>query len=183
MTCHPIVRPPRYSDRSMLVAAHVANRSFHHPWCAPFTDNEGFNAWWRGVVAGPKASFIACDDEGRLIGVVNLTEIVFGCFCSAYLAYHGMREHCGRGLMTQAVRRVTQIAFDDLGLHRLEANIQPTNQASIRLVQRLGFEREGYSRSYLRIGEEWRDHERWALLADAAQSGASSACAELGSSE
>ena len=66
---------------------------------------------------------------------MNLTEIVFGCFRSAYLAYHGMQEHCGRGLITEAVRRVTQIAFDELGLHRLEANIQPANQTSIRLVR------------------------------------------------
>src|SRR4051812_16822003 len=104
MTLQPIIRPARYRDGPMLVAAHLANRAFHDPWCAPFTDDEGFDAWWGSVIAGPKASFVACDAEGRLVGVVNLTEIVFGCFRSAYLAYHGMREHCGRGLMTEAVR-------------------------------------------------------------------------------
>jgi ribosomal-protein-alanine N-acetyltransferase len=167
MTFQPTVRPARYSDRSMLVAAHAANRSFHHPWCSPFTDDDGFDAWWGSVMAGPKAAFVACDTEARLIGVVNLTEIVFGCFRSAYVAYHGTREHCGHGLMTEVVRMVTRIAFDDFGLHRLEANIQPMNQASIRLVERLGFVREGSSRSYLHVDGEWRDHERWALLANA----------------
>jgi hypothetical protein len=53
-----------------------------------------------------------------------------------------------------------------LRLHRLEANVQPGNAASIRLLQRLGFRREGYSPRYLRICGRWRDHERWAILAD-----------------
>jgi ribosomal-protein-alanine N-acetyltransferase len=56
--------------------------------------------------------------------------------------------------------------FGDLGLHRVEANIQPGNTRSIGLVQRLGFEKEGFSRRYLKVGGEWRDHERWALLAE-----------------
>jgi ribosomal-protein-alanine N-acetyltransferase len=56
--------------------------------------------------------------------------------------------------------------FGDLGLHRVEANIQPGNIRSTGLVQRLGFEKEGFSRRYLKIGGEWRDHERWALLAE-----------------
>ena len=77
-----------------------------------------------------------------------------------------MREGCGRGLMTGAVRAVGRIAFRDLGLHRLEANIQPDNVRSIQLVERLEFRREGLSPRYLHIGGEWRDHERWALLAD-----------------
>lgn len=68
--------------------------------------------------------------------------------------------------MTQALRAAIRFAFGDLGLHRLEANIQPENRASIALVQRLGFRQEGLSPRYLHIGGEWRDHERWALLAD-----------------
>jgi ribosomal-protein-alanine N-acetyltransferase len=60
---------------------------------------------------------------------------------------------------------VVRDAFRRLGLHRLEANIQPGNRASIRLARRLGFRREGYSPRYLKIQGRWRDHERWALLA------------------
>lgn len=68
--------------------------------------------------------------------------------------------------MTEALRAAVSYAFGDLGLHRLEANIQPENVASIALVRRLGFQKEGFSPSYLRLGGQWRDHERWALLAD-----------------
>jgi ribosomal-protein-alanine N-acetyltransferase len=68
--------------------------------------------------------------------------------------------------MTVGVGAVVRKAFTYHGLHRLEANIQPDNRASIQLVQRLGFRREGLSRRYLKIGGRWRDHERWAMLAE-----------------
>jgi [ribosomal protein S5]-alanine N-acetyltransferase len=77
-----------------------------------------------------------------------------------------MIVHSRRGLMTQALRLCTAFAFSELGLHRLEANIQPTNAASIALVRRVGFRKEGFSPRYLMIDEMWCDHERWALLAD-----------------
>jgi len=72
----------------------------------------------------------------------------------------------GRGLMTEAVRQTLAHAFTEIGLHRVEANIQPENLRSIALVRRLGFRLEGFSPRYLRIGGQWRDHERWALLCD-----------------
>jgi len=59
------------------------------------------------------------------------------------------------------------LAFEELGLHRLEANMQPDNLASIAIVRRLGFQKEGFSPRYLCINSVWRDHERWALLCDA----------------
>jgi ribosomal-protein-alanine N-acetyltransferase len=100
------------------------------------------------------------------VGVVNLNEIVAGAFRSAYLGYYGMSEFSRTGLMTQVMREAIRFAFDDLGLHRLEANIQSGNAASLALVQRLGFSKEGYSPQYLRVDGAWRDHERWALRVD-----------------
>jgi ribosomal-protein-alanine N-acetyltransferase len=70
--------------------------------------------------------------------------------------------------MTEGMRLVIGRAFGTLRLHRLEANIQPANAASIALVRRLGFRKEGLSRRYLKIGGRWRDHERWAILAEEA---------------
>jgi len=72
----------------------------------------------------------------------------------------------GEGYMSEGLRLVARHAFGKLGLHRLEANIQPGNRASIRLVRGGGFRREGFSPRYLKIFGRWRDHERWALTAD-----------------
>jgi ribosomal-protein-alanine N-acetyltransferase len=68
--------------------------------------------------------------------------------------------------MTDALKLMLRHAFGKLKLHRLEANIQPGNAASIALVRRAGFVREGFSRKYLKIGGKWRDHERWAIIAE-----------------
>lgn len=68
--------------------------------------------------------------------------------------------------MTQGVARVCRHAFEELGLYRLEANIQSENSTSLALIKRVGFHKEGFSPRYLKIAGEWRDHERWALLAD-----------------
>jgi len=68
--------------------------------------------------------------------------------------------------MATGVRAVIDTAFHEVGLNRLEANIQPSNHRSIDLVRRLGFELEGFSRRYLWVDGAWRDHQRWALLAE-----------------
>ncbi len=69
--------------------------------------------------------------------------------------------------MTEGLALVLRHAFRGLGLHRLEANIQPGNRQSRELVRRLGFRREGFSPRYLKIGGRWRDHERWAIVREA----------------
>lgn len=105
-------------------------------------------------------------ESGDLAGVVSISEIVRGIFRSGYLGYYGFAPHDGKGYMTEGVRAVVTKAFRTLRLHRLEANIQPNNDASRRLVRRLGFRLEGFSPRYLKIAGKWRDHERWALTAE-----------------
>ncbi|NTZ06764.1 GNAT family N-acetyltransferase [Burkholderia metallica] len=163
------------TDAADLIAANRASRSHHLPWVDSFIDQAGFDQWFARCLTGPNvgcpnAGFVARERaSGAVVGVVNLNEIVGGVFQSAYLAYYGMADVSRKGLMTDAVRATIDVAFGELGLHRLEANIQPGNHASIALVRRLGFRQEGFSPRYLRIGGEWRDHERWALLADDAR--------------
>ncbi len=101
------------------------------------------------------------------MGVVNLNEIVRGAFHSAYLGYYGFTPHAGQGYMAEGLGLVLRHAFRRMGLHRLEANIQPGNRASRALVRGLGFRREGFSPRYLKIGGRWRDHERWAIVREA----------------
>ena len=74
--------------------------------------------------------------------------------------------YANQGYMREGIELVLREAFLNLRLHRIEANIQPGNHASIALARGAGFSREGFSPRYLKIGGRWRDHERWAILAD-----------------
>ncbi|MCR9097484.1 MAG: GNAT family N-acetyltransferase [bacterium] len=102
-------------------------------------------------------------ESGQLAGVVNANEIVRGAAQSAFLGYYVFAPFAGTGRMEAGLRAMLREAFGRLGLHRLEANIQPDNARSIALVERLGFRLEGLSPGYLRIRGHWRDHERWAM--------------------
>jgi len=110
--------------------------------------------------------FLVCErGTDGLVGVINLSNVVLGLFRSAYLGYYAFSGFERRGLMREGLNAVVQYAFRSMKLHRLEANIQPDNAASIALVRSCGFSKEGYSPRYLKIGGRWRDHERWAILA------------------
>lgn len=162
-----IIAPVRQSDADELIAANIASSIHHVPWAHPFLDKAGFDAWFGQTMTGPNIGLVARDpDSGGIVGVVNISQMVWGVFRSAFLGYHGMVGFAGRGFMTEAVRLAVAHAFDAIGLHRVEANIQPGNHSSIALVKRLGFRKEGFSPKYLKIGGVWCDHERWALLSD-----------------
>lgn len=108
--------------------------------------------------------FVVAADSGELVGVVNVNEIVRYSLKSARLGYYAFTPHVGKGLMREGLELVIARAFRALGLHRLEANVQPANRRSIALVRGLGFKREGLARRYLKIGGRWQDHERWSIL-------------------
>jgi [ribosomal protein S5]-alanine N-acetyltransferase len=112
---------------------------------------------------GSYEGHLVIDEHEQLAGVINISEIVRGALQSGYLGYYAFAPHQGRGIMQLALRQVVSAAFGAYGLHRLEANIQPDNLASRTLVQKLGFQLEGYSPRYLKIRGRWRDHERWAI--------------------
>ncbi len=158
------IRPAMRSDAQDILAANMLSREYHAPWSQPFTDMSGFDAWFGQLLTGPNVSFVARHIDGGVVGVFNLTQIVWGSFRSAYLGYYGNVTFARRGLMAESLQQVTKHAFEKFGLHRLEANIQPGNMASINLVRRAGFVKEGYSPLYLQIGGVWCDHERWALI-------------------
>ena len=109
--------------------------------------------------------------EGRLAGQVTIDNIVRGAVRSGHLGYGLDREVAGRGMGSLAVALVCDHAFGAVGLHRVQAEIRPENVPSQRLVERLGFQREGLLRRYLDIDGDWRDHFTYSLLAEDAPAG------------
>ena len=125
-------------------------------------------ARWLGAAGPRRLRLLVCRrEDGAIAGVVNLNEIVRGAFHSTYLGYYGFAPHAGQSYMAEGLGLVLRHAFRRMGLHRLEANIQPGNRDSRALVRGLGFRREGFSPRYLKIGGRWRDHERWAIVREA----------------
>ncbi len=154
-------------DRDELLHANRESLEYHGRWVQPFTTASGFEEWYSAHITGASVGLVARDREsGHIVGVTHLSQIFYKGFQNAYLSYWGMASFAGTGRMSQAVKLTTLYAFGELGLHRIEANIQPENVRSIALVKRLGFTKEGFSAKYLQIGGVWCDHERWALLAD-----------------
>ena len=90
--------------------------------------------------------------------MVALNNVVWGSFCSCFLGYKLDKDWLRQGLMSEAVKECVRIAFEELGLHRIEANIMPRNIASLGVVRRCGFVEEGLARKYLKINGVWEDH-------------------------
>lgn len=166
MSARVLIRPPTLDDQREFVASARASVALHHPWTtAPCTPAQYSAYVERMALPGSTARLVCRRDDGRIVGVVNVTNIVLGHFRSAYLGYYAFAGHEGQGFMREGVQLVTRHAFHSLKLHRLEANIQPGNTRSISLVRACGFSQEGYSPRYLKIGGRWRDYERWAIRA------------------
>ena len=158
-----LVRPPTPADREEYLAAMRASRKLHRPWLDAATP-ESFETLLRHVEDERYEPMLVCRrEDGAIVGFINISQIVRGGFQSAYLGYGAVAAYAGEGYMREGLELVLARAFTELGLHRLEANIQPGNRASIALVRGAGFVREGFSERYLKIGGRWRDHERWAI--------------------
>jgi ribosomal-protein-alanine N-acetyltransferase len=158
--------PVEAGDEAPFLKAVWRSRPLFGTWVAPPDSSEKFADHLRKCSTERCYSFLARTADGSLIGCINLNEIVRGFFHSAYLGYYAFEPNQGKGLMKKALSSVISRAFGELGLHRLEANIQPENSRSIGLVKSLGFRLEGYSPRYLKVGEEWRDHERYAITSE-----------------
>jgi ribosomal-protein-alanine N-acetyltransferase len=157
---------PAARHAAQFLSAVRASRVLHRGLASPPKDGDGFAAYVAGTRRGNRQGFFVMTSSGDLAGVINVSEIVRGNFRSAYLGYYAFMPHAGRGYMRQGLALVVSRCFRRLGLHRLEANIQPGNVRSIALVRGLGFKLEGRSPRYLKVCGRWRDHERWALLAE-----------------
>ncbi len=160
------LRQPVPGDARELLALVRASEAHLKPWVYPPTTADAFKRYTDTSSPRYFPCFLFLRETDALVGVAILSEIVRGVFLSAYLGYYGHAEHAGQGLVREGVYLLARHAFRKLKLHRLEANIVPGNRSSLALVQALGFRKEGLSPRYLKIGGRWRDHERWALLAE-----------------
>jgi [ribosomal protein S5]-alanine N-acetyltransferase len=162
-----VIRPPSEDDESAFTAAMRASHALHRPWVAMPESSAEYAAYLERARRDNAAFFVAHRiEDDAIVGFLNISEIIRGRLQSAFLGYGGVAGHEGQGYMREALELVLREAFTTLGLHRLEANIQPGNRASIALAKSCGFEREGFSARYLKIGGRWRDHERWAIRAE-----------------
>jgi ribosomal-protein-alanine N-acetyltransferase len=157
-------RPSARRERDYLDAAR-RSRALYRGFVVPAATPREYQAYLRRSRRDNQESFFVVEAQsGELAGVVNINDIVRYAQLSGRLGYYAFVPHAGCGLMREGLQLVIDRAFRELGLHRLEANIQPRNRRSIALVEGLAFQREGNARGFLKIGNRWRDHERWALL-------------------
>ena len=161
------LRQPTNRDGAKIVAANRLSRALHRGWVLPPTDAAAFARWMKRCRQPNVKCFLVCGRaDGAILGALILSEIVRGVFQSAYLGYYAQQPYAGKGYMTEAMRLVLRHAFTTMRLHRVEANVQPENAASIAVVKRSGFRLEGFSPRYLKVAGRWRDHQRWAMTID-----------------
>ncbi|MGC5013040.1 GNAT family N-acetyltransferase [Streptosporangium sp. DT93] len=158
--------PLTLSDQDEFCSLVRASADLHRPWMQLPATAEEFRVWMRRFDGDVNLGFlIRVRETGAAAGMVNVNSIIRGRYQGASLGYAAFAPSAGQGYMTDGLTATLRHAFTGLRLHRLEANIQPENEASLALARRLGFRYEGLSPAYLYIDGAWRDHERWAVTA------------------
>lgn len=153
-------------DRAVPVGPDLANSLPAHS-LPEFADSEFRNA---GLAERRDLRLAGFLEGGTIACLLSLTEIVRGPFQNAYAGWSVNADLAGQGFATEGVDAMLRIAFAEpprgLGLHRVQANILPRNEASVRLARRCGFRLEGLGRAYLKIAGAWEDHGMWAIVAE-----------------
>jgi ribosomal-protein-alanine N-acetyltransferase len=169
------LRLPAREDAEAFLDLVVRNREHFRPYeprrpSSYFTlggQREQVSAAQRQAETGERFEFGIFERHGgKLVGRISLGGISRGALQNAYLGYGIDVNHSGRGYATQAVQLAVRIAFDDLGLHRVQAAVVPENLASARVLEKAGFREEGLARRYLFLDGQWKDHRMFALTAD-----------------
>jgi ribosomal-protein-alanine N-acetyltransferase len=162
-----LLRRPEPTDEREFLERARASRALHRDLVQPPITRPQFARFLQRVDEAAREVHVLCRrDDGALIGVINLNEIVRGPLQSASLGYYAFVPHAGQGYMTEGIALVLRQAFDALALHRVEACVQPSSTASIALLARCSFRAEGFSPRLVHIAGRWRDHLRFAIDAD-----------------
>ena len=161
------LRPPHGDDADEFLSPRAGQQSPAPSMGLTTGDEAAFAAYVDRNGGDDFRGFLACRrEDDAMAGVVNLSQVFRGSFNNAYLGFYGFAPFVRKGYMTEAVDLALRHAFRSMGLHRVEANLQPANDRSRALVERLGFRWRGFSPRYLKVAGRWRDHERWAVLAE-----------------
>lgn len=170
------LRPLARRDAAAWQRLHEGNRPWLKPWEATVPQGSGqvpqtFRRLIRSLRQqardGRAMPFVICHDD-RMVGQLTVAGITWGSARWAQVGYWISQSHAGRGLTTLAVAMAVDHCFGPVGLHRIEIAIRPENVASLRVVEKLGFDQIGLSRAYLHIDGDWRDHLLFAMTVDQA---------------
>ena len=161
------LRPPQPADYRQFAALMEANRIFFRGLVPAFNRRRHFDEYVARCRQDDYFGFLICRrGDDVVVGKINLFNIIRRGLQTGCVGYLISQAHARQGYATEALRVLLRFAFRQVKLHRVEANIQPHNASSLALVRRAGFACEGLSPRYVKIGGRWRDHERWALLAE-----------------
>lgn len=175
------LRNPRISDYAEWAELRAASRTFLEPWEPVWPSDDLEKASFRRRIRRYTQEiredlaypfFVFRTSDGALAGGLTLGHVRRGVTQSATLGYWVGQPFAGQGIMSAAVGATLGFAFDHLRLHRVEAACLPTNSASIRLLEKTGFQREGFARRYLCINGIWQDHMLYAIVEDDPRPGA-----------
>lgn len=173
-----LLRPLMPGDREAYRRAHEASAGLWAPWFPRSPLEETADQWFdrqleraaSGARDGTECRLVGFLADGRIAGFFNLTQIFRRALQSAYAGWSVNAEVARQGFATEGVIALLDVAFAPepvgLGLHRVQANVIPTNKPSLRVAEKAGFRREGLALRYLKIAGEWRDHAMYAKLAD-----------------
>ena len=168
-----VLRPLRRRDSSAWLKLRAANQAWLEPWEATTpggavgttTFGEYVRLLTQQARSGTALPF-AVELDGALVGQLTVSAITYGSLCSAAIGYWVSKDVAGRGVIPTGVAMATDYCFQVLGLHRIEINIRPENERSLRVVEKLGFRDEGTRVRYLHIQGDWRDHRTFALTTE-----------------
>jgi ribosomal-protein-alanine N-acetyltransferase len=173
-----VLQPPRTADVAKMRLALRKNATHLQPWSvapAPGEDPASLTAVSRAVLRHRREwkqgqTYVLLLTErtnpAAIIGRLALGGVLRGAFQNAYLGYWIDQEKQNKGLMTEAVRAATAFAFESAGLHRVQAAVMPRNRPSQRVLEKVGYRREGVALRYLCIAGRWEDHILFAMTSD-----------------
>ncbi len=165
------LRPLRYRDRVAWIRVRRLNGEWLAPWEAtrPSIDTDGplptyfqmvryYNKEARELRTISLGIWLKIEQEELFIGQITLGGIVFGAYRGAHIGYWIDQNYANRGYTSRAVRALTDFAFTQLQLHRIEINLRPENGASRKVAEKSGYHFEGVRKGYLHIAGDWREH-------------------------